>query len=85
MTYSHLNNEGDILNRLDVLKSNLYKGKLDKEDSYFAIRTINRLLLENDYLRREADDKELKRVNDKMAAKQWFNKTSESYEANKPI
>ena len=85
MSYSHLNNEGDILNRLDVLKSNLYKGNLTKEDSYFAIQTINRLLLENDLLRREADDKELKRVNDKMAAKQWFNKTSGSYEANKPV
>lgn len=83
MTYSHLNNEGDILNRLDVLKSNLYKGNLTKDDSYFAVRAITRLLLENDLLRREADESELKRVNNRMAA--HFSNSHESFEANKPI
>lgn len=85
MTNYSLSNEGDILNRLEQMKEDLYRGNVHKEDVSFSIKTIRNLLLELYLVKQELNPNQVKSIGEQMAVANQTSDTLSMFEANKPM
>lgn len=88
MTNYSLSNEGDILNRLEQMKEDLYRGNVHKEDVEFSVKTIRNLLLELYLVKQELNPNQAKSVNEQLVTAVTSNQVNETlsvFEANKPM
>lgn len=86
MSRYSLSSEADILNRLEQMKEELYRGKVHKEDVDFSINTIRNLLLELYLVKQELNPNQAKSVNEQLLTAVTSNQVNETlFEANKPM